>query len=136
MARVLIVVDDDTVGLASKARSLLGSEHDYEVLAVAPRRRTPWLDDATVEEAQAENNEHFAEVAEREAAPVHGTAEVRDGHPPTEIFAAAVEHHADIVVLGSRHRGLLRRITGRSSVDPVLAQGPWSVLLVPAGPER
>jgi nucleotide-binding universal stress UspA family protein len=64
------------------------------------------------------------------AAGIRARSDVREGHPSSEIVAAAREWPADLVVVGTRgHTGLARLILG-STARNVLVAAPCSVLIV------
>ena len=62
--------------------------------------------------------------------PARVTSEVDFGEPGQEIVAAAVRQHSDMIVLGSRGAGSVRRALLGSVVSEVLHQAPCPVLVV------
>lgn len=136
MAKVLVVVDDSCVELPAVVRGLLGDDHEYKVVTVAPNRHTPFLDEGTVRGAQAEIDTEYAGIAEQAARPARASADVLAGDPGVEAVVAAGEERADIVVVGTRRRGLWSRLTGRHPLDHLLAHAPCPVLVVPRPPRR
>lgn len=131
MTRVLVLVDDSSVDLAQRVRSLLGDGHDYKVLAVAPDLRTPFLGDDTVRSVQAEAVQDHWRIAHEAAEAVGAAPEVREGNPALQAVEAAHDAQAEIVVMEGRPRGLWRRLAARRALDDVLGHGRCAVLLVP-----
>jgi nucleotide-binding universal stress UspA family protein len=56
---------------------------------------------------------------------------VVDGDPRNEIRNYALDHGADLLVVGSRHRSLLQRLFFASVASRVATAGDWSILAVP-----
>jgi nucleotide-binding universal stress UspA family protein len=56
------------------------------------------------------------------------------GHPGESIVAAAQEHGADLIVVGTREPGLLQRLVGTSVSDTVSHRAHCDVLIVHPGP--
>ncbi len=52
------------------------------------------------------------------------------GDPPDAIVAAAEEHGADLIVVGSRELGLIQRLIGQSVSQSVAAHAHTDVLIV------
>lgn len=61
------------------------------------------------------------------------TPHVRSGHAAAEILAAARDHHADLIVTGSRGLGTLERLLLGSVARNVLVHARCSVLIVRSG---
>ncbi len=71
-------------------------------------------------------------VAALAAAGVAATSEVREGDAAAELIASAVEHHADLIVVGSRGETGLRRLVLGSVARSVVHGAPCSVLVAHA----
>jgi nucleotide-binding universal stress UspA family protein len=52
------------------------------------------------------------------------------GDPGEQIVAVAASEKVDLIVVGSRHKNTLRRVSGRSVSDGVAHHAPRPVLLV------
>lgn len=57
-------------------------------------------------------------------------ADVRVGDPIRQICAAADEHHADVIVVGSHEKSALQRLFDPSVADGVVRRTPRPVLVV------
>lgn len=82
--------------------------------------------------AAREQHEQLAATRARSLARTNGTVahDVRVGDPATEILEEAVEHSAELVVLGSHGRTGLRRVLLGSVARKVLLHAHCSVLIV------
>lgn len=67
---------------------------------------------------------------------IHTTFEQREGSAAKELIAAAVERHADCLVIGSRGQTGVRRLMLGSVARSVLFHAPCSVLIAHAKPAR
>jgi nucleotide-binding universal stress UspA family protein len=56
---------------------------------------------------------------------------VAEGDPRDQVRAYALDHGADLLVVGARHRNLLERLFLESTRERVTTAGDWSVLAVP-----
>lgn len=130
--KVLVYVDARTVEVASLARRLLGDAPEYKVVAIAPDRRTPFLDDDTVRGAQAEIDRTYGEVARKAADSIGASAEVRAGSVSAELVAAAREEGADVIAIAAPARHFWSPVLGRHLAERLLADGTCAVLLLKA----
>lgn len=67
---------------------------------------------------------------------VPARSDTRFGDPAEEIIQAALEHEADVIVMGSRGRTGLERVLLGSVARNVLTHAPVSVLIVREAPDR
>ncbi|BBM84183.1 universal stress protein [Candidatus Uabimicrobium amorphum] len=58
------------------------------------------------------------------------TIEFREGHPGHNIVTAAEELNADLIVMGSRHMGMLKRLIFTSSSNYVLHHSKISIFVI------
>ncbi len=131
MAKVIVLVDERPGDIAAAVRRLLGDGHEYEILAVAPDRRTPFLSEDTVRTAQADVERRYQTIARQAAEPVGATSRVRAGNIAAEAVAAAWEQRADIVAVDAQPPGPWSRLRRRRLVDYLLTGARCPVLLVP-----
>jgi len=61
---------------------------------------------------------------------LQGRIRVETGDPGERICAVAIEEKVDLIVMGSHHAGVLRRILGASVADDVTHHAPCPVLLI------
>lgn len=80
-------------------------------------------------DALAEQVQHF--VAERAVPGVTAEVSIRKGSAAAEILAEAASSHADLLVLGTRGRSVLKRLLLGSVAEQVLRAAPCPVLTVP-----
>jgi nucleotide-binding universal stress UspA family protein len=133
---VLCVVDRSAasaVGLRYAAQLARGFDGRLVVLTVVPE--VGWLLGGA-----AERERRWIEGFERtlEGADLAGAfweQEVRRGTPQRQIVAAAREHQADLLVLGSTGRGALARLLWPGVAQRVLAALPCSLLATPGEAE-
>lgn len=158
MTTVLLAVDetDESIDAVRQARDLFGPEATYLAVNVAetPPRWTPtpmpwgmvypYPIGASVPDVEAplgdrstEAQDHARETAEEvageaglAAAPV---GEV--GDPSSAILAAAAQHGADVIVVGSTHKGWWRRLFEGSVSRDIAERSPVPVLLAGQRPE-
>lgn len=78
--------------------------------------------------------EHTAELAAARAyldgQELHAEYVEAVGHPADSIIAAAQEHGADLIVVGTRELGFLKRVLGESVSDAVSHRARCDVLIV------
>ena len=90
-------------------------------------------------EAHHDRVAHFAvdeALSELRRTPARVDGEVRQGDPASELIAAAGEHDADLIVLGTRGLGMLGRLLLGSVARKVLLHTNVSVLVVRPVRER
>ena len=133
MARVLVLAEEDSAGVGAHVRSLLGEHHEYTVIAVAPDRHTPMLDETTTDAAQDEVDREYAATAEEEASPIGGDTSVRWGNAAIELVEAARDENADLIVVETNRPGLWGRLTQRNTVEYAISHAPCAVLFIPKG---
>ncbi len=153
-ATVLIAVEDsadESVSIVRTAHRLFGDDATYLVINVGSR---PYDDMAwafvspvmspmawyppVVSSAQAvEMADTATGDAEQEAADAVAAASIEDatalgdlGDPASAIMAAAHEHHADVVVVGSHDRAWFSRLFNPSVSDQIVREGDLPVLVV------
>jgi nucleotide-binding universal stress UspA family protein len=90
-------------------------------------------DEPLVESLAEERARDLARVAAAAGVPVRAIA--WEGRVGDAIVAAAVAEAADLIVVGSRCKGRVRRLLAGSVSDDVIRHAPVPVLVVPAGPE-
>lgn len=95
----------------------------------------PWraaTDDRTgIDEAFAREEREARSLAAAQAPPGSEVDVVfGDGDPADAIAAAADEHHADLIVVGSNDKSLLDRWFGRSTSEELAREVPRPVLVV------
>lgn len=106
--------------------------HAFTVMvAVYPIPVAPPIDDVAA--GLERTMEEMLEEVRRRLPRARG--EVRHGEPHTEILAAAAEHHADLVVVGTHgHHGLMHLLRG-SEAERVVRACHVPVLTVYSGPD-
>lgn len=163
MTRVLLAVEESDVSVAAvqAARGLFGSESDYLAVNVAEEVPSWWtaqphwggvypfpfdapspLGEESPEPAGRDPGPDSVARAEATAANVAqqgGVAAVpvaEFGDPAAAIVAAAERHDADVIVVGTHHKGWWRRLFDGSVADAVAKRADRPVLVVsgPAGP--
>jgi nucleotide-binding universal stress UspA family protein len=126
-----------------EALVLLGSDHDYLFLAVehgvtaalagggdpsdpvlVPEQAFEDADQA----ARQEGRRSLQEILDRLG--LRAEIRVETGDPGQQIIAVADTEKVDLIVVGSHHKGTLRRVLGRSVSDDVAHHAPCPVLLV------
>ena len=161
MTTVLIAVDatDSSVHAVETAHRLFGDDADYLVLNVgagvylpiaifpgelglisplawAPAvQPEPAVDDVTTDADVAET---IAKLTGEEGGLPEATALGIVGDPAGSIIEVAVNHSADVIVVGTHERGWLTRLLTSSVADDVRRESPIPVLVVPRpdDPER
>jgi nucleotide-binding universal stress UspA family protein len=155
MGRILLATDgsDAAIDAASHATALLGSGHDYTVLAVAAPAADLWayrsasigLDPIgpalapEVIDAQVESARHEAEEdLDRTLAAIDVEAERRivAGDPGRAIAQVAADGDFDLIVMGSHGRGLVQRVLVGSVSHWVLHNAATPVMVVRRPDER
>lgn len=155
MRRVLLAVDEsDGAGRAAEfVDRFFGGDGDVELTAVNVARAPivwgaapagwvvpfgavygwPWgpagPEQQAVDQAMERAEREAASVAE-EQAPPDAEVEVVFGNPVDAIQLAAIEHDADLIVVGSNHKNLLQRWFTGSVSDEVVRHAPCPVLVV------
>ncbi len=144
--RCLVATDGSDVSLAAldRARELLRADAHFVLVTVIPEREDP-LETAggfegpliTEEEADAEfeeNKTHGEEALARTRSHVGADTEVRliTAHERLgdAIVEAAEETDADVIVMGARVKGVIRRLLTASVSDYVIHHAPCPVLVV------
>lgn len=90
-------------------------------------------DDAGVDESKRSATEYLDKIAQMQArGTVRALTDVRTGSPPDQILAAATEHDADVVVMGTHGRTGPARWWLGSVADSVARRADRPVLLVSA----
>jgi nucleotide-binding universal stress UspA family protein len=108
-------------GLARSAGATL------TLLHVIPRPGTPAEGKARRNAALA----HLATMADDLRASWVARVAVVEGDARDEVRAYAMDHGADLLVVGARHRNLLERLFLLSTGERITTAGDWSVLAVP-----
>jgi nucleotide-binding universal stress UspA family protein len=131
-----------------EALGLLGSDHEYLFLTVEPGVTAALAgggdpSDAVLvpEEAFEEADQGAREEGKRSLQEIldglglRAEIRVETGDPGEQIIFVAETEKVDLIVVGSHHKGTLRRVLGRSVSDGVAHHAPCPVLLVrhPAG---
>jgi nucleotide-binding universal stress UspA family protein len=131
-----------------EALGLLGADHDYLFLTVEHGVTAALAgggdpsDAALVpEEAFEEADQSAREEGKRSLQQIvdgfglRAEIRVETGDPGEQIIFVAETEKVDLIVVGSHHKGTLRRVLGRSVSDGVAHHAPCPVLLVryPAG---
>ena len=144
MSRILVAIagtiDQEAV---REALDLLGPNHDYLFLTVEkgvtsalagggdPLAPTLVREDVFQDaesEAREEGRRSLKEILEDLG--LGGEMRVETGDPGERICAVAEAEKVNLIVVGSHHPGLLRRVLGRSVSDDVAHHAPCPVLLV------
>lgn len=133
MARVLVLAEDGGAIVGAHVRALLGDHHQYTVIAVAPDRHTPMLDETTTDAAQDDADREYAAIAEEAASPIGADVSVRSGNAAFELIEAAKAEAADLIVLETNRPGLWGRLTQRNKVEYAISHAPCPVLFIPKG---
>ena len=152
MTTILLALDDsdESAVAAERAAALFGHDADYLAIYVAASpvqtssliwggvygysfTPTPGVVDEmarhstdVVAEAEAEASEHATEAG------VTAEAIGAVGNPADAIARAAVEHGADLIVMGHHQRGFFRSLFDPSVSDDVIDQSTVPVLVVPS----
>jgi nucleotide-binding universal stress UspA family protein len=126
-----------------EALALLGSDHHYLLLIVEhgvtsalaggldPLDPTPVPENAfqdADQEARAEGRRSLQQLLEDLG--LRAEIRVETGDPGERICAVAEAEKVNLIVVGSHHTGLLRRVLGGSVSDDVAHHAPCPVLLV------
>jgi nucleotide-binding universal stress UspA family protein len=145
MSRILVATagtefDQEAV---REALDLLGQDHDYLFLAVehgvtaALAAGGDPLDPAPVPEDVFEDDDQEAKDEGRRSLKrtvedfgLRAQIRVETGDPAERICALAEAEKVDLIVVGSHHTGVLRRVLGGSVSDNVAHHAPCPVLLV------
>ncbi|HEX4981646.1 MAG TPA: universal stress protein [Ilumatobacteraceae bacterium] len=161
MTTVLIAVDatDSSVHAVETAHRLFGDDADYLVLNVGAGVYLPiaifpgelglisplaWAPAVEPERAEddvstdADVAETIAKLTGEEGGLPEATALGIVGDPAGSIIEVAVNHAADVIVVGTHERGWLTRLLTSSVADDVRRESPIPVLVVPRpdDPER
>jgi nucleotide-binding universal stress UspA family protein len=135
MARVLIATDGGEAALRASvyAGALLGVDHEFKVIAVAPDAMTPFLDRDTVTGLNQTYEDDLEPVLENTVAALgeSATCEIVHGNPASRIVELAERERADLIVLGVRPRRRLRDLVGWSVTSHVIDHAPCLVLVAP-----
>lgn len=116
------------LALAESAKLVVCSVLDYAPLPI------------DVEGYEQVVNEHFERLADEIAEQLgdHGFEHLRlnDASPPKALARAAEEEGADLIVLGSTHRGQLGRIFPGSVAERLFGTAPCAIAIAPRGYAR
>jgi nucleotide-binding universal stress UspA family protein len=145
MSRVLVATAGTTFdhNAVKEALDLLGPDHHYlfltvehgvtsalaaggDSLAPAP------VPESVFEDAEQEAKQEGTRSLQESLANLGLQAEIRveTGDPGERICAVAEDEKVNLIVVGSHHTGLLRRVLGGSVSDDVAHHAPCPVLLV------
>jgi nucleotide-binding universal stress UspA family protein len=146
MSKVLVATagtDFDQQGMGEAFR-LLGPDHEYLFLTVyegqlpvlatgsAVGGPAPVIDPGVWHDmevtAEADAWRRVRDVVD--AAGITARLRVEEGEPGATICRVAADEHADVIIVGSHHAGVLRRILGGSVADDVAHHAPCPVLVV------
>ncbi|MDY7100337.1 MAG: universal stress protein [Actinomycetota bacterium] len=147
MTTILIAVDETEVSVRAmrRATELFGTGAKYLVMNVASVP-TPWVTagyayGTTAVWSPQEQAQLLAEAGEASSATVdHAMSEAHmEGAEPltevgdavTAILRSAAEHHADVVVVGSHHKGFMQRLFVGSVSEDLVRSADLPVLVVP-----
>lgn len=140
MAQILIATDgrEAALGAALHAVPLLGSDHDFKVIAVAPDATTPFLDRDTVIGLNQSYEDELQPLLDNtvDALGVPATLEIAHGNPASRIVELANRQRADLIVLGIGPHRRLRDLIRRSVSTHVIDLASCPVLVVPAHSRR
>ncbi len=152
MSRVLVAAtgSESEHDALREALVLLGPDHEYVFLTVDQGVVPAVMDDAGLagtapladDVAFAEREVSALRAGERRMQQMLGSfglkgrARVESGDPGERICAAALDEGADLIVMGTHHAGVLRRLLGGSVVDEVAHHAPCPVLLTRHGGSR
>jgi nucleotide-binding universal stress UspA family protein len=126
-----------------EALVLLGSDHEYVFLTVergltaalaggADPSYPVLVPEEAFEDAEQGAREEGRRSLQQILDGLGLRAEIRvvSGDPGDQIIAVAETEKVDLIVVGSHHKGTLRRVLGRSVSDDVAHHAPCPVLLV------
>jgi len=158
MTRVLVAVDDTegSVRAAEAAHRLFGEGAEYlavNVTNVVDMAAVPWYStgwgapyaapygavwtyrsDVNVDPAGGADDEDVAENQAREVADQSGLNDAQAlgdaGDPAEAVLRAADEHHVDVVVVGTHHRGWFDRLLRPSVSKEIVRSATVPVLVV------
>jgi nucleotide-binding universal stress UspA family protein len=158
MTRVLVAVDDTegSVNAAEAAHRLFGDDAEYlavNVTNVVDVSGIPWYGagwgapysapygavwayrgDVTVDPQGIAEGEQVAETHAREVADQSGLTDARvlgeEGDPAEAVLRAADEHHVDVIVVGTHHRGWFDRLLRPSVSKEIVRSATVPVLVV------
>ena len=158
MTRVLVAVDDseNSVHAAETAHRLFGDTAEYlavNVTNIVDLASIPWYgagwgspyaapygavwayrSDVTLDPDGVADGEKTAEAQAREVADESGLtgAEVvgEEGDPADAVLRAAEEHHVDVIVVGTHHRGWFDRLVRPSVSKEIIKEAKVPVLVV------
>ena len=158
MTRVLVAVDDseNSVHAAETAHRLFGDTAEYfavNVTNIVDLASIPWYgagwgspyaapygavwayrSDVTLDPDGIADGEKTAEAQAREVADESGLkgAEVvgEEGDPADAVLRAAEEHHVDVIVVGTHHRGWFDRLVRPSVSKEIIKESKVPVLVV------
>jgi nucleotide-binding universal stress UspA family protein len=114
-----------TAGLAASLAR--GTGATLTLLHVLPRPKAPYAGGAPRDVALA----HLATMADGLRTQWPARVAVAIGDARDEVRGYALDHGADLIVVGTRHRNLLDRLFLSSTSERVTTAGDWSVLAVP-----
>jgi nucleotide-binding universal stress UspA family protein len=147
MTTILIAVDETEVSVRAMhtATGLFGSGAEYLVMNVASVP-TPWVTAGYAygttavwspqEQAQllAEAGDAASATVDEAVAAAHleGAEHITEvGDAVTAILRSAAEHHADVIVVGSHHKGFMQRLFVGSVSEDLVRHADRPVLVVP-----
>jgi nucleotide-binding universal stress UspA family protein len=138
--RAVVAVDfsDSSSEAVAVAREVVGRNGRLHLLhVVADVLRSPWVAEAGGDLDQVQHN-WLADAEERlvifaaclNLDPLKTTTRIAVGSPDAEIIRHASEQGADVIVLGSRGHGPLRRVLLGSVTERVERHAPCPVIVV------
>jgi nucleotide-binding universal stress UspA family protein len=158
MTRVLVAVDDTegSVNAAEAAHRLFGDSAEYlavNVTNVVDTAAIPWYGagwgapyaapygsvwtyrgDVAVDPTGTAEGDDIAETQARVVADESGLPEAKalgeEGDPAEAVLRAAVEHHVDVIVVGTQHRGWFDRLLRPSVSKEIVRSATVPVLVV------
>ncbi len=158
MTRVLVAVDEteSSVKAAEVAHRLFGDDAEYlavSVTNVVDMAAIPWYGagwgapyaapygavwayrtDLTVDAESAADGEQVAETQAREVADQSGLSDAQalgeEGDPADAVLRAADDHHVDVIVVGTHHRGWFDRLLHPSVSKEIVRSSTVPVLVV------
>jgi nucleotide-binding universal stress UspA family protein len=150
MRRIVVAVDESPASgrAAAFVNAFFGHDDDVSIVAVnVARVPVEWLPPVAygglypwpwgpqgggvVPDEVIRETEDDATVVAAEQAPEGAEVEVVFGEPVDAIQRAAVEAHADLVVVGANHKGFFDRMLEGSVSERLTRESPLPVLVVP-----
>lgn len=136
MSRIVIGFDGGDGGRDALAlgRFLTGPDDELVVGAALPYDPVPMIDVSGYDRALAEHYDSLFGEVERELGDrPFARRELRDSSPPRALSSLAETEGADLVVVGSTHRGKLGRVFPGAVGERLLNGSPCAVAIAPRG---